>query len=157
MTLQRRLLLFGAVLPASLTALALVVIGFVFEHLLIESVDRGLVLQAASESVSLFDRPGQDAHLHFEESTLIADLQQLHHRGALYGPDGGRLLAYPDDAVAPGSVDLGTVGATPQLATRRIGEERIRELTVAIVSPRGEPHAVWRAVSLASHDAALTA
>jgi signal transduction histidine kinase len=156
-TLQRRLLLFGAVLPASLTALALVVIGFVFEHLLIESVDRGLVLQAASESVSLFDRPGQDAHLHFEESTLIADLQQLHHRGALYGPDGGRLLAYPDDAVAPGSVDLGTVGATPQLATRRIGEERIRELTVAIVSPRGEPHAVWLAVSLASHDAALTA
>jgi two-component system OmpR family sensor kinase len=156
-TLQRRLLLFGAVLPASLTALGLVVIGFVFGHLLIESVDRGLVLQAASESVSLFDRPGQDAHLHFEESTLIADLQRLQHRGALYGPDGARLLAYPDDGAAPAVIDLGTVGATPRLTTREVGGERIRELTVAIVSPRGEPHGVWLAVSLASHDAAMRA
>lgn len=157
MTLQRRLLLFGAVLPATLSALALVVIGFVLAHLLLESVDRGLVLQAASESVSLFDRPGQDAHLHFEESTLIADLQRLQHRGALYGPDGRRLLAYPDDDVAPAVIDLTTAPATPRLTTRRIGDERIRELTVAIVSPRGEPHAVWLAVSLASHDAAMAA
>lgn len=157
MTLQRRLLLFGAVLPATLSALALVVIGFVLAHLLLESVDRGLVLQAASESVSLFDRPGQDAHLHFEESTLIADLQRLQHRGALYGPDGRRLLAYPDDDVAPAVIDLTAAPATPRLTTRRIGDERIRELTVAIVSPRGEPHAVWLAVSLASHDAAMAA
>lgn len=157
MTLQRRLLLFGAVLPASMTALALVVIGLVFEHLLLDGVDRGLVLQAASESVSLFDRPGQDAHLHFEDSTLVADLQRLQHRGALYGPDGGRMLAYPDDAVAPATIDLTGVGSTPRLTTRRVGSERIRELTVAIVSPRGEPHGVWLAVSLASHDAAMAA
>lgn len=156
MTLQRRLLLFGAVLPASLAALALFVIGVVLEHLLLESVDRGLVLQAASESVSLFDRPGQDAHLHFEESTLIADLQRLHHRGALYGPDGARLLAYPDDAVAPSRVEP-SVGGVPTLQTRALGDERIRELTVTIGSPRGEPHVVWLAVSLASHDAALAA
>lgn len=157
MTLQRRLLLFGAVLPAFLAALALFVIGVVLEHLLLESVDRGLVLQAASESVSLFDRPGQDAHLHFEESTLIADLQRLHHRGALYGPDGARLLAYPDDAVAPLRAEPAVVGATPTLQTRVIGDERIRELTVSIGSPQGEPHVVWLAVSLASHDAALAA
>ena len=158
MTLQRRLLLFGAVLPASLAALALFVIGVVLEHLLIESVDRGLVLQAASESVSLFDRPGQDAHLHFEESTLIADLQRLNHRGALYGPDGARLLAYPDDAVAPLRIEADAVGGAPTLHTRALaGDERIRELTVAITSPRGEPHVVWLAVSLASHDAALAA
>ncbi len=156
MTLQRRLLLFGAVLPASLAALALFVIGVVLEHLLLESVDRGLVLQAASESVSLFDRPGQDAHLHFEESTLIADLQRLHHRGALYGPDGARLLAYPDDAVAPARVEP-SIGATPTLQTRELGDERIRELMVTIGSPRGEPHVVWLAVSLASHDAAIAA
>ena len=158
MTLQRRLLIFGAALPASLLVLALVVIGFVLEHLLLESVDRGLVLQAASESVSLFDRPGQDAHLHFEESTLIADLQRLQHRGALYGPDGGRLLAFPDDSVAPPRIELATVGATPQLATRTLADDhRIRELRVTIGSPRGEPHVIWLAVSLASHDAALAA
>ena len=158
MTLQRRLLIFGAGLPAGLMVLALVVIGFVLEHLLIESVDRGLVLQAASESVSLFDRPGQDAHLHFEESTLIADLQRLQHRGALYGPDGARLLAFPDDAVAPARIEPATVGATPRLATRTLADDqRIRELRVTIGSPRGEPHVVWLAVSLASHDAAIAA
>lgn len=158
MTLHRRLLLFGAVIPAGLIALALFLIGLVLDHLLLESVDRGLTLQAASESVSLFDRPGQDAHLHFGDSALVADLQRLHHQGALYGPDGARLLAYPADTAAPERLTAADVARAPALQTRVLpGGERLRELSLAIDSPRGEPHALWLAVSLASNDAALAA
>ncbi|MBZ5712093.1 sensor histidine kinase [Nannocystis pusilla] len=158
MSLRRRLLVFGALLPAALLALALFLIGLVLDHLLLESVDRGLTLQAASESVSLFDRPGQDAHLHFGDSALVADLQRLHHQGALYGPDGARLLAYPADTVAPERLTAADVTRAPALQTRAIAPgERIRELALAIDSPRGEPHAIWLAVSLASNDAALAA
>ncbi|MCY1070793.1 hypothetical protein OV090_38990 [Nannocystis sp. RBIL2] len=158
MTLHRRLLLFGAVIPAGLIALALFLIGLVLDHLLLESVDRGLTLQAASESVSLFDRPGQDAHLHFGDSALVADLQRLHHQGALYGPDGARLLAYPAETFAPERLTAADVARAPALQTRALASgERVRELSLAIDSPRGEPHALWLAVSLASNDAALAA
>ncbi len=158
MTLHRRLLLFGAVLPAALTALALALIGLVLSHLLLESVDRGLLLQAASESVSLFDRPGQDAHLHFGDSALLADLQRLNHQGALYGPDGERLLAFPVDGAAPQRLTGAEVTRTPALQTRQLGSGvRIRELSLAVDSPKGEQHVLWLAVSLAANDTALTA
>ncbi len=158
MTLHRRLLLFGAVLPATLTALALFLIGLVLSHLLLESVDRGLMLQAASESVSLFDRPGQDAHLHFGESALIVDLQRLNHQGALYGPDGERLLVFPSDSAAPLRLSASEVSRTPWLQTRQLGPgERIRELSLVVDSPKGEPHVLWLAVSLGANDTALAA
>lgn len=157
MTLQRRLLLFGALLPALMVALVLFSIGLVLSHLLLQSVDRGLTLQAASESVSLFDRPGQDAHLHFGDSALAVDLQRLHHQGALYGPGGARLLAFPVDSTAPAALDPAGI-AEPALRTTTLPSgERVRELTMAIVSPRGEPHALWLAVSLAANDTALAA
>lgn len=158
MTLQRRLLVFGALLPAALVALALCLIGVVLDHLLLQSVDRGLTLQAASESVSLFDRPGQDAHLHFGDSALAGDLRRLHHQGALYGPDGVRLLAYPDDSDAPARLDAEVMEAPPGLRTITLPSgERVRELSLAIDSPRGEPHRLWLAVSLAANDLALAA
>lgn len=158
MTLQRRLLLFGALLPAAMVALALFLIGLVLEHLLLQSVDRGLTLQAASESVSLFDRPGQDAHLHFGDSSLASDLRRLNHQGALYGPGGARILGYPADSAAPLSLEADAVRRAPALRTTRLPSgERIRELSLAIDSPQGEPHALWLAVSLASNDLALAA
>lgn len=158
MTLQRRLLLFGALLPAALSAAALFVIGLVLSHLLLESVDRGLLLQAASESVSLFDRPGQDAHLHFGDSALVADLQRLNHQGAIYGPDGARLLAFPEASAAPLRWTMDEVSRTPALHTRSLRPgERIRELSLAIDSPRGEPHVLWLAVSLTANDTAMAA
>lgn len=158
MTLQRRLLVFGALLPAAAVALALFLIGLVLEHLLLESVDRGLTLQAASESVSLFDRPGQDAHLHFGDSPLARDLRRLNHQGALYGPDGARLLAYPADAHAPARLLADELSLAQPLRTTRLPSgEAIRELSLAIVSPKGEPHALWLAVSLAANDLALAA
>lgn len=158
MTLQRRLLLFGALLPAATLALALVVIGVVLQHLLLESVDRGLTLQAASESVSLFDRPGQDAHLHFGDSALAGDLRRLNHQGALYGPDGARVRAYPADTAAPRRLTAAEVRSGPALRTTTLASgARIRELSLAIDSPRGEPHVLWLAVALAANDVAMTA
>lgn len=158
MTLQRRLLLFGAVLPAAMVALVLTSIGFVLSHLLLQSVDRGLTLQAASESVSLFDRPGQDAHLHFGDSGMASDLRRLNHQGALYGPDGARMRAFPADGVAPTRLDPAELDAGPAPRTTTLPSgERIRELALAIDSPRGEPHALWLAVSLAANDTALAA
>lgn len=158
MTLQRRLLLFGALLPAAMVALALFLIGLVLEHLLLESVDRGLTLQAASESVSLFDRPGQDAHLHFGDSSLAGDLRRLNHQGALYGPDGAMLLGYPADSAAPRRLAPAELQRAPALRTTTLPSgERIRELSVAIDSPQGQPHALWLAVSLAANDVALAA
>jgi two-component system OmpR family sensor kinase len=158
MTLKRRRLLFGAVLPAVLVALALSLIGLVLEHLLLESIDRGLALQAASESVSLFDRPGHDAHLHFGDSSLASDLRRLNHQGALYGPDGAVLVRYPERSAAPERLPPATLKRTPNLWTTTLPSgERIRELAVVIDSPRGEAHALWLAVSLASNDLALAA
>jgi signal transduction histidine kinase len=157
-TLQRRLLLFGALLPAAMVALALFLIGLVLEHLLLESVDRGLTLQAASESVSLFDRPGQSAHLHFGDSSLTGDLRRLNHHGALYGPDGAKLLDYPEDSVAPPRLAPEGLPRAPQLRTTTLPSgERFRELSLAIDSPQGQPHALWLSVSLAANDVALAA
>ncbi|MCA9719213.1 MAG: HAMP domain-containing histidine kinase [Myxococcales bacterium] len=158
MTLQRRLLLFGALLPAALLALALFLIGLFLEHLLLESIDRGLALQAASESVSLFDRPGQDAHLHFGDSSLAGDLRRLNHQGALYDPEGVMLISLPAGSSAPERLPPETLGRAPALWTTTLASgERIRELAIVIDSPRGEPHALWLAVSLASNDVALAA
>lgn len=158
MTLLRRLLLFGALLPAAMVAIALFSIGVVLEHLLLESVDRGLTLQAASESVSLFDRPGQNAHLHFGDSSLVVDLRRLNHQGALYGPDGAKLLGYPDVSAAPPRLNPEGLLRAPELRTTTLPSgERIRELSLAIDSPQGQPHALWLAVSLAANDVALAA
>ncbi|MEZ4449180.1 MAG: HAMP domain-containing sensor histidine kinase [Nannocystaceae bacterium] len=159
MTLHRRLLIYGALLPSLVLALALCLIGLVLHHLLIDSVDQGLLLQAASESVSLFDRPGGDAHLHFGDSSLSESLRRLGHEGALYGADGARLKAFPADGLAPPRLDVGALEADrPTLVTESIaGGGRARVLTMTIKSPRGEPHALWIAVSLAASDAALTA
>lgn len=158
MTLHRRLLIFGALLPALLLALALCLIGLVLNHLLIASVDQGLVLQAASESVSLFDRPGQDAHLHFGDSTLMESLRRLGHEGALYGADGRRIKAFPADGLAPLHLDVAALAPAPTLTTEAVaGGGRARVLTMTIDSPQGEPHALWIAVSLAASDAALAA
>jgi CheY-like chemotaxis protein len=157
-TLQRRLLLFGALLPAATVALVLFSIGLMMQRLLLQSVDRGLALQAASESVSLFDRPGQDAHLHFGDSALAGDLRRLNHQGALYGPGGARLVAFPADSAAPERLTAAEVGRVPALRTTTLASgERIRELSLAIDSPRGESHALWLAVSLAANDTALAA
>lgn len=158
MTLQRRLLLFGALLPAATVALVLFSIGLMMQRLLLQSVDRGLALQAASESVSLFDRPGQDAHLHFGDSALAGDLRRLNHQGALYGPGGARLVAFPADSAAPERLTAAEVGRVPALRTTTLASgERLRELSLAIDSPRGESHALWLAVSLAANDTALAA
>jgi signal transduction histidine kinase len=157
-TLRARLLLYGALLPAAVLALVLVIIGLVLGRLLLQSVDRGLTLQAASESVSMFDRPGQDAHLHFGDSSLAGDLRRQGHQGALYGPDGARLRTFPPGSAAPERLGRDAVGPAPLLRTTTLASgERVREMAVAIVSPRGEPHALWLAVSLEATDAALAA
>jgi signal transduction histidine kinase len=158
LTLLRRLLLFGALLPAAMVAVALFSIGAVLEHLLLESVDRGLTLQAASESVSLFDRPGQDPHLHFDDSSLVGDLRRLNHQGALYGPAGAKIRGYPAESVAPERLAPAKLRRAPELRTTTLPSgERIRELSLAIDSPQGQPHALWLAVSLAANDVALAA
>ncbi|ATB32729.1 hypothetical protein [Melittangium boletus] len=64
MKLAARLWLLGAGVPMVGILVALLLAGAFFEALLAREVDRALLTQAAVESVSLFDGPRGEPHLH---------------------------------------------------------------------------------------------
>ncbi len=151
MRIAVRLWLLGAVVPVAAVVLALLVAGGLFRDRLEESLDRALLSQAASESVSLFDAPGNRPHLHIGESALSAQVRAFAPAGTIFGPDGGVVVRYPPvEGAPPEKVLPGTPGAPPVLSTRRgpSGEpERLIRLTVA--APSGALHTLQLVASTA--------
>lgn len=153
MKLGTRLWLLGAVLPAAVMLGTLAVAGVVFRAALMSSLDRGLLAQAAVESVSLFDRAGNEPHLHMSSSPLLAEVRPFAPTGELFSPDGRRVVTYPP--APPGTPERAPVppppGAPAQLATHEVDGLWVRELVVAVPSPTGgAPWTLRLTASLAS-------
>lgn len=152
MKLSARLMLAGVVAPVTALAMALAAVGVLLDGTLRDGVDRALLAQAAVESVSLFDRLDHAAHLHVDRSPLRAQAAGSPAWGALYGPDGARLIAVPDDAPTPARVSLPPLGAAPRVRTEpgpRAAGQRV--LLVTVASPEGRPHALRLALPLDRH------
>ncbi|WP_164013885.1 sensor histidine kinase [Pyxidicoccus trucidator] len=159
MTLTRRLWLLGALVPTLTTLAALVIAGRLFRYDLERSLDRALLAQAAVESVSLFDGPGQKVHLHMAVSPLEEQVRPFAPRGYLYGPDGELVMRYPplpEGARPQARVVPGEPGAEPVLSTRtdRSGG-RWREVLVNVRSPHGERYALRLSASLGQVDGSV--
>jgi signal transduction histidine kinase len=153
--LATRMWLTGAVMPVLVMALVLLGASRWFEHALLSGLDRALLAQAAVESVSLFDGPRNEPHLHMARSPLVESVRGFAPRGSLFGPDGKLVMRYP-----PVTRDLGErlqpelLRSEPRLGTRRVATGRERFLVVAVASPRGEPYALQLEANLTQVDAA---
>lgn len=147
MKLSTRLLLAGAIAPAVLLMGAFGFVGMLLQRALHAEIDRALLAQAAVEAVSLFDRPGHGAHLHLDRSPLRAAAGDTPAWGSLYGPDGRRVLAVPEEAPTPERVALPPLGQKPRLFTERGPHEGgQRVLLVTVMSPEGRPYALRLAI-----------
>lgn len=154
--LSTRLFLVGVAAPVTALTLALVLVGALLDGALRDAMDRALLAQAAVESVSLFDQLGHAAHLHVDRSPLRLEAGGSPAWGALYGPDGRRLLAVPEGAPVPARVSLPPLGAAPVLETEAgPGEAGQRVLRVTVASPEGVSHALRLAVPLDRHRATM--
>jgi signal transduction histidine kinase len=158
--LSTRLWLLGAGVPSVGLLLALALAGWLFEVSLQRTLDQALLTQAASETVSLFDGPENIPHLHLERSPLEEQVRAFAPVAELFNSQGQRVLAYPESpegtwGPAPAALEL---GATPQFETV-LGPpgERLRQLTVAARSPRGEVYVLRLSASLAQQGAAVRA
>ncbi len=154
MQLGTRLLLVGAVLPATLLLAALVVGGVALDRILHREIDRALLGQAAVEAVSLFDR-ADAPHLHLVESPLDARVREFAPLGALYGPRGELIVRYPDGAGVPTSLDPDGLTGEAELDDADIDGTPRRVLRMQVRSPSGLPHGLWLAASLETHDSAV--
>lgn len=154
MQLGTRLLLVGAVLPAVLLLAALLVGGVALDRILHREIDRALLGQAAVEAVSLFDR-ADAPHLHLIESPLDSRVREFAPLGALYGPDGELIVRYPEGAGVPTHVDPRRLAADAELDDADIDGTPHRVLQMQVRSPAGQPHGLWLAASLETHDSAV--
>lgn len=156
MQLSTRLWLAGALLPALVMGAVLFGADLWFRYGLLRSLDRALLAQAAVESVSLFDGPGQRPHLHMASSPLVESVRAFAPEGVLFGPDGHEVMRYPPVArpAKHETIRLGTPGAPPVLTTREHGTTRERTLTVTVSSPAGQPYLLRLTAAMAQVDAA---
>lgn len=159
MRLATRLWLLGALVPVAGILLTLTLAAEFFEAWLARSVDRGLLSQAAVESVSLFDGPGGQPHLHMLSSPLEKEVRPFAPVAELFAPDGQRLVSYPPSAE-------GVHGPTP--APHPPGEQRfetvkgvdgarLRQLTLGVRAPLGGVYTLRLSASLAQQDSAVRA
>ncbi|TQF13122.1 HAMP domain-containing histidine kinase [Myxococcus llanfairpwllgwyngyllgogerychwyrndrobwllllantysiliogogogochensis] len=160
MTLTRRLWLLGALVPALAMLVALGLAGQLFRYDLERSLDRALLAQAAVESVSLFDGPGQKVHLHMAVSPLLDQVRPFAPHGYLYGPDGTLVVRYPQGPAGVTGLEErlvpGAPGGEPQLVTQVAPDgERWREVRVNVRSPHGERYALRLSASLGQVDGSV--
>ena len=155
MTLSTRLWLWGAVLPACVLGAVLFGADQLFHGALERSLDQALLAQAAIESVSLFDGPKNEPHLHMASSPLVDSVRPFAPEGVLFGPDGQEVMRYPPplegDVVE--RVAVTEVPLNPALSTVEHEGHRHRELLVGVKSPGGAPYALKLSASLAQTDA----
>lgn len=158
MKLVTRLWLYGALLPVAVMAVVLFGADHLFRSALLTSLDQALLAQAAVESVSLFDGPGQKPHLHMATSPLVESVRAFAPEGVLFGPDGAEVMRYPPRAVPRGKEHSppGVPGEPPVLSTRNDGGLRERCLAVTVASPLGRPYLLRLTAALAQVDAAQT-
>src|ERR1700712_4862814 len=120
MKLSLRFWLYGALLPVLVTAAVLFGADHLFGLALARSLDQALLTQAAVESVSLFDGPGQKPHLHMATSPLVESVRAFAPEGVLFGPDGSEVMRYPPVVSARDAKEHsrpGVPGAPPALVT----------------------------------------
>lgn len=158
MTLGTRLWLSGALLPLLVMAAVLFGADHLFHLALESSLDRALLAQAAIESVSLFDGPKNEPHLHMATSPLVESVRPFAPEGVLFGPDGFEVMRFP-----PATTDADrerllptTPGAPPRLSTRERAGIRERVLSATIASPHGEPYTLRLTAGLAQIEAAVS-
>lgn len=150
-----RLWLWGAIVPATLLAVVLFVADTVFHAALERTLDQALLAQAAIESVSLFDGPRNEPHLHMASSPLVDSVRPFAPEGILFGPDGREVMRYPPPLEGEPEEQLQptAVPATPSLSTVDHEGHRHRALVVSVTSPAGTLYALKLSASLAQADA----
>ncbi|MDP3233529.1 MAG: HAMP domain-containing sensor histidine kinase [Myxococcales bacterium] len=155
MTLSTRLWLWGAVLPACVLGGVLFGADQLFHGALERSLDQALLAQAAIESVSLFDGPKNEPHLHMATSPLVDSVRPFAPEGILFGPDGEEVMRYPPPLGGEPveHVAIAQISSTPLLSTVEHEGHRHRELVVGVKSPGGEAYALKLSASLAQTDA----
>src|ERR1700712_2608840 len=157
MKLSLRFWLYGALLPVLVTAAVLFGADHLFGLALARSLDQALLTQAAVESVSLFDGPGQKPHLHMATSPLVESVRAFAPEGVLFGPDGSEVMRYPpvvSKRTAEEHSAPGVPGAPPTLTTRERAGARDRMLAVTVSSPLGKPYLLRLTAALAQVDSA---
>ena len=143
MRLTTRLFVYGGLVPASLMVVGFVATGYLLRAHLVEDTDRELLTQAAVESVSLFDGPDGRPHLHLARSPLSAHVQGFMPEGALYDQSGARVVSTAPTSYAPRSLTSAAREGVPMFTTTRRGRSTVRELRVAVASPRGDRYLLW--------------
>ena len=158
MKLAARIWIFGALIPFAGASLATLAGAAFFRAELERSVDQALLVEAATEAVSLFDHVG--THLHMAVSPLEPVVRRAAPAGALYGPDGKLLYRHPEGGtpVTDDFLDPSTLSSEPVFTTR-LGprRKRMRVLTYAVTAPDGRRHAIQLVASLEPVDASVGA
>jgi signal transduction histidine kinase len=148
MNVRSRLILFGAILPSVGTLGAALVAGQIFARGQLRSLDEGLHSQGAVESVSLFDGPGGEPHLHLHESARLEEPLLPNVAVAVYGADGAPLIRFPESANVPPRMSIAEWHANPGPHTVATAGGDRRELVLNLVSHNGQHYALWLASSL---------
>jgi len=158
--LATRLWLLGALVPMAGILLTLTLAAEFFEAWLARSVDRGLLSQAAVESLSLFDGPGGQPHLHMLSSPLEKEVRPFAPVAELFAPDGQRLVSYPSSAEGfHGPMPAPHLpGEPPRFETVKGADgARLRQLTLGVRAPAGGVYTLRLSASLAQQDSAVRA
>ncbi len=157
MKLATRLWLLGALLPSVVMGVAFLLAGQAFRAALESSLDRGLLAQGATESVSLFD--GESGpHLHMEQSPLLEEVRPFAPHGELFDDTGALVVDFPParreaSAAQPPALE----GARSEFSTREERGERLRELVVRIRDSDGRAYVLRLSASLAQLDESVRA
>ena len=148
MTVRRRLVLFGAVLPALALVLAVVAAGWLFRRDQLEDLDRRLLAQAAVESVGLFDGPGGVPHVHVPTSPIADDVKDFAPDAGLYDDTGALVARGAPPERLPARVPLvGRLGGV-RLTTEDVRGAARRVLELPVRAPNGRGYTLWLGASL---------
>ncbi len=154
MKLSTRMWLSGALVPAVLLSVGLLVAARVFRDDLMAALDQGLLAQAAAESVSLFDRP-DGPHLHMAESPLLEAVRPFAPTGELFDAQ-GRLVAHFPPLPHRTDVQAPTLeGTGPLLSTLETPQGRVRQLVARIARAEQASFVLRLSASMAQIDASV--
>lgn len=155
MNVRTRLMLLGALLPAALLVLAIIVAGWLFRRELLADVDRRLLAQAAVESVGLFDGPNNTPHVHLPKSPLANEVKDFAPDSALYDAHGTLVVRLDDPSRVPTRLPLhGELGRARLGYQSMPGGER-RTLELPVLAPNGEHYTLWLGLSLVPLEATM--
>ncbi|MBX3157942.1 MAG: HAMP domain-containing histidine kinase [Deltaproteobacteria bacterium] len=155
MKVRTRLVVFGALLPVALLALAIVVAGWLFRRDQLAEVERRLLAQAAVETVGMFDGPDGVPHVHMPRSPLAEEVKDFAPESALYDDAGALIIHVEDHARVPASLPLrGTLGQV-RLGEQVVGGVALRTLELPLRAPDGRAYTLWLGASLAPVEATL--